>query len=254
MNRRQLQSMSDKLGVPRGTVEKDHALTCFLCAVAGFPKLDAVMFKGGTAIKKIHYRDARFSEDLDFACAEGVSEEFCDFVEGSMAGLDVKFEKITGKERRKESLRFKARYVQSNGTRESIRVDVSLRGDILGRAESKPILHDYEFPRGLCVPVMSLEEIMAEKVRAVMYTEHPRHLHDLHFLHNRGVRINVEWVETKIKDVYGDVFDMGRFKENASNMENSWARDLARFLPGRPPPFEEVYESVIGFVGDAMGS
>ena len=57
MNRRQLQSMSDKLGVPRGTVEKDHALTCFLCAVAGFPKLDAVMFKGGTAIKKMHYRD-----------------------------------------------------------------------------------------------------------------------------------------------------------------------------------------------------
>jgi len=189
LNERQLQSLSATRGVPMGTIEKDYALTCILCKMAEFTKLGSIMFKGGTAIKT-HYKDARFSEDLDFACTEDVSDEFCNFAENGMAGLNVKFEKIAGKERRKDSLRFKMRYVQCNGTRESIRIDVSLRGDILDRAELKPILHGYEFPRDLRMPVMSIEEIMAEKVRAVMYTEHPRHLHDLYFLRNKGAKIN----------------------------------------------------------------
>lgn len=254
MNKRQLQSLSARQGVPMGTIEKDYALTCILCAMAKFPKLGSMMFKGGTAINKIHYKDARFSEDLDFACTEDVSAEFCDFVENSMAGLSVKFEKITGRVRREDSFRFKMRYVQCNGTRESIRIDMSLRGDVLDRAETKPVLHDYEFPHDLRVPVMSPEEIMAEKVRAAMYTEHPRHLHDLYFLHNKGVKINAEWVETKIRGVYGGSFSMDGFKERASKTESLWTRDLSRFIPGGPPPFDEVFGKVVEVVRGAMGA
>ena len=254
MNKSQLQSLSAKHDVPMGTIEKDYTLTCILCTMAEFPKLGSMMFKGGTAINKIHYKDARFSEDLDFACTEDVSAEFCDFVENSMAGLSVKFEKIAGRVRREDSFRFKMRYVQCNGTRERIRIDMSLRGDILDRAETKPILHGYEFRHDLRMPVMSPEEIMAEKVRAVIYTGHPRHLNDLYFLHNKGVKLNAGWVETKIRDVYGGEFNMDQFTKTVSEKQEFWKRDLKRFIPGGPPPFEEASEKVVEVVREAMGA
>ena len=53
LNQSQLQSLSAKRGVPMGTIEQDYALTCILCKMAEFPRLDSVMFKGGTSINKI---------------------------------------------------------------------------------------------------------------------------------------------------------------------------------------------------------
>ncbi len=36
---------------------------------------DLMVFKGGTAIKKIFYAKTRFSEDLDFNCERDIAKE-----------------------------------------------------------------------------------------------------------------------------------------------------------------------------------
>ena len=39
---------------------------------------------------------------------------------------------------------------------------------------------------------------MAEKIRALTYSKHPRHLHDIWHLHGQGVKINPDMVRAKV--------------------------------------------------------
>ena len=255
MNQEQLRSMAAKQDVPMQTIEKDHALTRLLSVAAGFPKIGSLVFKGGTALKKIYYADARFSEDLDFACRDDVSEEFHDFVRDNMAGLDVEFTETAARQRTDKGFKFKAKYARLDGWIDSVRFDVSLRGDILSESPPKPILHPCDdSPPGLSVPTLSLEEIMAEKIRAVMYSRHPRHLYDLYFLHGRGVKLNPEWARLKIKSAYGAEFSMTLFEEHVFEKERLWSRDLPKFVPGDLPPFEAASEKALQVARGMLGS
>lgn len=71
----ELRELSVEMGVPVGTVEKDLAMTCALNAISRRKLRDHLVFKGGTAIKKIYYPGARFSEDLDFTVVKLKEEE-----------------------------------------------------------------------------------------------------------------------------------------------------------------------------------
>ena len=61
-----LRRIATEKRVPLGTVEKDFAISCALLAISKSGLKDHLVFKGGTAIKKIYYPEARFSEDMDF--------------------------------------------------------------------------------------------------------------------------------------------------------------------------------------------
>lgn len=253
MEENKLRSLADRQKIPLGTLEKDYALTNLLSIITHFPKLNLMVFKGGTALKKIHFKNFRFSEDLDFTCLEDVSEEFRDFIKEKMIGLDVIFTKITDEERKNKSFKFKIKYTQFNGRTTSVKVDLSLRKDLLTETYNKPVLHFYDtFSNTFGVPTMSLEEIMAEKVRALLYSKHPRHLHDLSFLNDQNIRLNPDMVRTKIKLAYGDEFSVDRFKEAVSEKEEFWKIDLQPLLPHSPPSFESVSEKILKIVTEAM--
>ncbi len=253
MDERSLRRLAGRYQIPLGTLEKDYALTNLLSVIANFPKLDKMVFKGGTALKKIHFENFRFSEDLDFVCFEDVSEDFMNFIKSNMKGLDVEFTEIANLEKKNESVKFKVKYNQSTGARTSIKVDLSLRGDVMMDHPAKPILHFYEtFSNVFSVPVMPLEEIMAEKIRAIIYTKHPRHLYDIQFLHQQGIQINPEMVRTKIKSVYNEDFDINKLKERLPEKEKDWIIDLRPLLPDTPPPFDEVSKEVLEIISKAM--
>ena len=61
-----LKRLAGKCKVPVGTVEKDYVLSLMLVILSTSEIANKIVFKGGTAIKKIYYPEARFSEDLDF--------------------------------------------------------------------------------------------------------------------------------------------------------------------------------------------
>lgn len=254
MNKSELERLSRKQGVPMQTLEKDYALTCLLGAVARFPKIGSVVFKGGTSIKKAYYADFRFSEDLDFTCLEDVSADFYDFLKNNTEGFGVRFTETVPDTRTDKSFKFKIKYVQSNGRIDSLRLDMSLRKDVLSKFSSRPILNSYDVPlQESAVPTMSLEEILAEKIRAVLYSKHSRHLYDLYFLHSRGVKLNPDWVRSKIKSAYGGEFSMGKFKERVLEKEKTWMRDLDRFVAD-VPPFETASQTALKVARDALGT
>lgn len=69
--RSRLHSAAIESGVSQVVIEKDYALSYLLAGVAATPELsETLVFKGGTALRKIYFGDYRFSEDLDFSTVE----------------------------------------------------------------------------------------------------------------------------------------------------------------------------------------
>lgn len=63
----EIQKIARTAGVRDQQIEKDYILSWILQGIAmhkDFSK--AIVFKGGTVLKKVYFEDYRFSEDLDF--------------------------------------------------------------------------------------------------------------------------------------------------------------------------------------------
>jgi predicted nucleotidyltransferase component of viral defense system len=57
-----------KQKIPQLVIEKDYAISYILAGIASQSILNEILiFKGGTALKKLFFGDYRFSEDLDFS-------------------------------------------------------------------------------------------------------------------------------------------------------------------------------------------
>jgi predicted nucleotidyltransferase component of viral defense system len=66
--RLKIQDEATSKQAPLHVIEKDYALSYVLAGIAKQPDLShTLIFKGGTALKKLFFGDYRFSEDLDFS-------------------------------------------------------------------------------------------------------------------------------------------------------------------------------------------
>lgn len=254
MDDAKLQRLAGKENVPIGTLEKDYAVTNILSLISRFPKLYKMVFKGGTSIKKVHFNDFRFSEDIDFTCSEDISEDLSILLDGNMHNLDVNFTEIRREAVTGNSKQFTVKYRGFNNWPNSVKIDLSLRESVQNEVNNLKVLHNYEeLPSSFSIPSMTLEEIMAEKVRAIIYSGAPRHLYDLRYLFGKQISLNPELVRTKIS-IYGDDFNQERFNESVAGMGRAWVRDLERLLPRDPPPFNEVSTEVLKKVSEVMKS
>jgi hypothetical protein len=69
------------LRIPETTIERDYCLAWLLCSMASHPVLsEALAFKGGTALRQVHFGEYRFSEDLDAISAD-MSQDHIDRIE-----------------------------------------------------------------------------------------------------------------------------------------------------------------------------
>jgi predicted nucleotidyltransferase component of viral defense system len=63
----EIQQKARVVGVREQQIEKDYILSWILFGVSNHEQLArAIVFKGGTVLKKVYFKDYRFSEDLDF--------------------------------------------------------------------------------------------------------------------------------------------------------------------------------------------
>lgn len=63
----EIQNKARESGVRDQQIEKDYVLSWILQGISQHEKLSkAIVFKGGTVLKKVYFKDYRFSEDLDY--------------------------------------------------------------------------------------------------------------------------------------------------------------------------------------------
>lgn len=76
ISRSELQRLANREKVALGILEKDYVLTEVLKALSQVPTLNQVLiFKGGTALRKIFFLHWRYSEDLDFSVKHNMAKE-----------------------------------------------------------------------------------------------------------------------------------------------------------------------------------
>jgi predicted nucleotidyltransferase component of viral defense system len=188
----EISRLAHRLKLGDKTIEKDYVLTWVLLAIANSPLRDRLAFKGGTAIKKIYEPDYRFSEDLDFTLLDDLSnQDLIAAVEALLPWL-----------RREVNITLAVRRVETHLTgNPALYVNYvgPLRGDLRGRFFKTDFTRDelllfplvearLQMPYSDCrgraetLYVYSPEEILAEKLCALVARTEPRDLYDVHYL------------------------------------------------------------------------
>ncbi|MBX9586646.1 MAG: nucleotidyl transferase AbiEii/AbiGii toxin family protein [Gammaproteobacteria bacterium] len=59
--------------IPEDVLERDYCIAWLLVGLSRVPLKNKIIFKGGTALRRCHFSEYRFSEDLDFTLLQPLS-------------------------------------------------------------------------------------------------------------------------------------------------------------------------------------
>jgi predicted nucleotidyltransferase component of viral defense system len=168
------------------------------------PKLkETFVFKGGTALKKCFFGTYRFSEDLDFTALdtapfgdslESIVREVCNKMEDEIqeyANVSIVCERYTEKQPHpdgQEAFTIKGQFPWQREPLRKVMIEIIRSEELLFTPEKRPLLHDYEENISTQILCYTLEEIVLEKLRAI--------LQQTQKLHERS------WTRSRARDYY----------------------------------------------------
>jgi len=240
----ELKRAAVKEGIPQAVMEKDIALSAALKVISESKMTKHLVFKGGTAIKKVYFKEARFSEDLDFSVFEATKGQCVDMLRDALEGTGIEgieFEKID-EEETSAGLKTSVRFIGPLAHPQRIRFDLSFRDNLVEEPTRRRVIDSYGFgPAEL--QVMSREEILAEKLHALGNRSAARDLYDVWFLFGKGIEVDGEVLEGKFA-YYNEKFDAKKTIENSRKSKENWTRDLKHLLRELPEydPLEKMVE------------
>jgi predicted nucleotidyltransferase component of viral defense system len=272
-----LQETRKRLRIPWEVLERDYILSWVLAGISRVDSLrDTLIFKGGTALKKCYFGTYRFSEDLDFSgvgavpkgeAMEEAVREACNVAVKMLdeyAPVEILCERYTEKEPHpggQEAFTIRARLPWQKRPHTRVMIETSIDEKVLKLVERRKIIHEYGEPLDAQIKVYTLEEIVAEKLRAI--------LQHVEKLEERG------WSRSRARDYYDlwymlntcvDKMDLSGFlpflREKCAirnvnfnspddffqetilaSVEKTWKQWLGPLVPDLPP-FELVIDSL----------
>ncbi len=225
----ELKTISKKLKIDESVVAREYIQILFLNELYSQSFSEDIFFKGGTAIRLI-YAGTRFSEDLDFT----VNMNGKDFEESLNKFLLTLSNKYLIKWKEKESVAGKTYLLTATipgfKTDIFVRLDFSFRERVF-EPQKKILKADYPILLNSFIQVLSIDEIIAEKIRAIITRDKARDLYDIWILLQTGGKLNLKLVDEKLK-YYNEKFDKTKLitKVEQANVEE-FVKDLKAFIP-----------------------
>ncbi len=191
ITQREISQLAHRTQMSDRVIEKDYVLTWLLTEIAGSPLAGYLAFKGGTALKKIYFPEYRYSEDLDFTVVRAIdADEIPSALQQALnrlaASQGFQFEMQEARiEKRDGSLTAYVDFVgplQARLGSRDIKIDFTLAETTLFPVNPMPILSGFSDRIDRTMPTYALEEILTEKLCAVIGRTEPRDVYDLHFL------------------------------------------------------------------------
>ncbi len=216
--------------------------------------------KGGTGIRKVYIENYRFSDDLDFTLLEKMdSVTLNDSIENAVIGAKetsgINFiEEISIEENINGFVvNVYFRILRSTGNPIKIKLDLTApeRETVLLPLEKRKIIHQYSDDFHARIRAYSLEEIVAEKIRALFERTRPRDLYDVWHLHNEinnGKVLNILYKKCMVKDVKIDVQSL---EDRRVDFADAWTNSLRhqiKALPNFDDVFCEVEQRIAGLL------
>ncbi|MEK7317152.1 MAG: nucleotidyl transferase AbiEii/AbiGii toxin family protein [Candidatus Eisenbacteria bacterium] len=255
-------------------VEKDYVLGWLLAGFALHPETSSQwIFKGGTCLKKCFFETYRFSEDLDFSLLPGarytaeeivaILREVAETVSG-LSGLGFPSNEVSVHERRNlgggQTFEGRIGYrgpLAFPGS-PKVRIDITRHEPLLDGVDRRPVFHAYPdpLPAGTAIGSYTIDELFAEKMRALIERTRPRDLYDVIFiLENRPEASNLARVRALLADKCGvkgiatpTAETLLRTIHEAAELRSEWGNMLGHQLPNLPP-----IDSVLARAGGLFG-
>jgi predicted nucleotidyltransferase component of viral defense system len=124
-----------------------------------------------------------------------------------------------------------------------ITIEISERNDVVLPPDIKEIVPVYDDLRPFTVPVMKKEEILAEKVKAMMIRRRARDLYDISFLLKKEISLEYDLINKKLS-YYKKTFDAEEFTRQATSIKTIWQSELHGLIP-KIPLFDDVFHFVL---------
>lgn len=226
----QIKKLADKFRIDQYTILREYLQLLFLRYFYEQKESQKVYFKGGTAV---HFLcdSFRFSEDLDFTSLLPVPNlrkllsRVMQQLENEVAGLNLVNLGI-----KEHALTEIIKYSYGLKHPLTVRLEFSLR--------EKPLTHrvspiETPFPIAVypLVVHMDQEELMAEKVRALLTRHKGRDLFDFWFLLTKGIKLREDYIQNKMH-WYKMKYDFSELVSALKKFrEDSLENDLRKFLP-----------------------
>jgi len=183
--RLRIQEAARQYGVPQNLIEKDYALTYTLAGLASHPDLgDTLLFKGGTALKKVFFGDYRFSEDLDFSARSAPKDRELESAihqavqhaaellseHGPFSVEAVRRAEQEPHPAGQDAFLVRVQFPWHPRPLCQIKVEITHDELVVLTPRKRTLIHGYDEDLHQRVSCYQLEEIVAEKLRALLHT------------------------------------------------------------------------------------
>ena len=244
--------IADAMGVDALVIDLDHALGVALWSFSVTGLRDwGWVFKGGTCLRKAYFEGYRFSEDLDFTAERPVSP-------GSVAsriraaaepaasrGVTILVDELRcaaenddyGRQTVKARVPYRGAVIRTGDPR-VLQFDVSADETLCFSPVTRPMLHPYSDAQSVAceLPAYALEEVMAEKLRAIAGQRQyavARDVYDIARLAGQLHDLDAALAAVSAKAAHKDLDLAGcgqRFAARRDEFAASWERHIAGVL------------------------
>lgn len=249
--------------IPENVLERDYCIAWFLVGLSRTSLRNKIVFKGGTALRRCHFKDYRFSEDLDFTLLESLSfDELKQELENVYAQVKQASNIIFRFSRpdpatHKNCYTFYLSYegpLPLTSNPKEIKVDITISEKIFYPPQEIEILKSCEeysdLPVGEKILVYPLSEIASEKTVALLdraRTE-PRDLYDLWYLTVDSASISIAdcmpAIQAKLLHRDKTLDDVKvEFSKKEKRLKSMWEKRLIMQM-ATLTEFDHVYRSV----------
>ncbi len=217
--------------------EKHYIQSAILSQMGEYP----LVFKGGTYLWFFHGIQ-RFSEDLDFTLNGKIPTNIHENISKGLNMLGITHTtKITQNNPIGFSFRISAQgpLYQNENSLCHVYVEISKRENILNETKAYELTNPNYFLPSTIIRGMSLNEVAAEKVRAIMTRDKPRDVYDLAYLiQQKKIPFDEKFINHKMK-YYHEKFDEKKFMKKLEEKQKDWKKEMTHIILGKLPPFED---------------
>lgn len=232
LTKQQLEELAEFYQIDQFTTFREYLQLLFLNYLYQQKEAGKIYFKGGTAIHFL-FNSPRFSEDLDFSTAYN-RRQIKDIVQQTAKAMvkELAETKISFLYSGRQSIRFRLKYQAPDFKYPFvIRLDFTVK-EKQSRVSTTTLATKFPLSFFPIITHFSPEEILAEKIRALVMRGKGRDLFDLWFLLTKGVRLDRGLVARKLRVMSRKWDEAGLVKKIKNFPEKKLDLDLNQFLPG----------------------
>ena len=240
----ELRALAIKYGVTLSTVERDYAQNWLLKNLNNIN----MALKGGTGLRKVYFKDYRFSDDLDFTLLDNIGERILtDKISNAiMKAKDesgINFTGISSFVKSNTGYKYKVGFVMSQSMHIQLDITTFDNEKVVLPVVQKEINHIFSDNFYGDIKSYNIREILAEKIRSIFQRGFPRDLYDVWYLLENGVKVDKPLLDEKF-NFKGIKVNILQIESEREKIQSAWRASLEGVL-SNVPDFNIVFEQIL---------